>query len=157
MPPQHKSLLLARSKAKRRWWSWRWRSQRGNVQQMRLMTRSFLERCQRKSGGDRTQQTALKVTCRQRLEKRVRVVARRAVSDADLYHILATFFSSGEYIFFSLPQAKVDETSKGGGVDDSKENRDECEAVKAKRKRKKKHKEKLKIGEEVIPLRVLPK
>lgn len=48
------------------------------------------------------------------------------------------------------------ETSRGDGVDDSKENRDDS-AVKAKRKRKKKHKEKLKIGEEVIPLRVLPK
>lgn len=48
------------------------------------------------------------------------------------------------------------ETSRGGGADDSKENTDDA-AVKAKRKRKKKHKEKLKIGEEVIPLRVLPK
>lgn len=53
-------------------------------------------------------------------------------------------------------ESKVAETSRGGGVDDSKENRDDA-AVKAKRKRKKKHKEKLKIGEEVIPLRVLPK
>lgn len=43
-----------------------------------------------------------------------------------------------------------------GGVKDDKENRDDS-TVKAKRKRKKKHKEKLKIGEEVIPLRVLPK
>ncbi|XP_068164113.1 la-related protein 7 [Antennarius striatus] len=42
------------------------------------------------------------------------------------------------------------------GVEDGKENRDDS-AVKAKRKRKKKHKEKLKIGEEVIPLRVLSK
>lgn len=48
------------------------------------------------------------------------------------------------------------ESSRSGGVDESKENRDDS-AVKAKRKRKKKHKEKLKIGEEVIPLRVLPK
>ncbi|XP_077401007.1 la-related protein 7 isoform X2 [Vanacampus margaritifer] len=37
-----------------------------------------------------------------------------------------------------------------------KENQEDA-LVKAKRKRKKKHKEKLKIGEEVIPLRVLPK
>lgn len=42
------------------------------------------------------------------------------------------------------------------GVEEGKENRDDS-AVKAKRKRKKKHKEKLKIGEEVIPLRVLSK
>uniref|UniRef100_UPI0037E9A1A9 la-related protein 7 n=1 Tax=Semicossyphus pulcher TaxID=241346 RepID=UPI0037E9A1A9 len=42
------------------------------------------------------------------------------------------------------------------GVEDGKENRDDS-TVKAKRKRKKKHKEKLKIGEEVIPLRVLSK
>ncbi|CAJ1086349.1 la-related protein 7 isoform X2 [Xyrichtys novacula] len=41
-------------------------------------------------------------------------------------------------------------------VEEGKENRDES-IVKAKRKRKKKHKEKLKIGEEVIPLRVLSK
>ncbi|XP_047429260.1 la-related protein 7 [Mugil cephalus] len=43
-----------------------------------------------------------------------------------------------------------------GGVEKGKENRDDAN-VKAKRKRKKKHKEKLKIGEEVIPLRVLSK
>ncbi|KAM8747554.1 la-related protein 7 isoform 1-T1 [Acanthopagrus schlegelii] len=42
------------------------------------------------------------------------------------------------------------------GVEDGKENGDDS-TVKAKRKRKKKHKEKLKIGEEVIPLRVLSK
>lgn len=41
-------------------------------------------------------------------------------------------------------------------VEEGKENRDDS-TVKAKRKRKKKHKEKLKIGEEVIPLRVLSK
>ncbi|XP_028284909.1 la-related protein 7 [Parambassis ranga] len=41
-------------------------------------------------------------------------------------------------------------------VEKEKENRDDA-TVKAKRKRKKKHKEKLKIGEEVIPLRVLSK
>lgn len=39
---------------------------------------------------------------------------------------------------------------------DGKENGDDS-ALKAKRKRKKKHKEKLKVGEEVIPLRVLSK
>nr|XP_040037668.1 la-related protein 7 isoform X1 [Gasterosteus aculeatus aculeatus]XP_040037669.1 la-related protein 7 isoform X1 [Gasterosteus aculeatus aculeatus] len=43
-----------------------------------------------------------------------------------------------------------------GGVEEGKENGEDS-AVKAKRKRKKKHKEKLKIGEEVIPLRVLSK
>lgn len=42
------------------------------------------------------------------------------------------------------------------GVEDGKENQEES-TLKAKRKRKKKHKEKLKIGEEVIPLRVLSK
>lgn len=42
------------------------------------------------------------------------------------------------------------------GVEEGKENRDDS-TLKAKRKRKKKHKEKLKIGEEVIPLRVLSK
>ncbi|XP_069026461.1 la-related protein 7 [Embiotoca jacksoni] len=42
------------------------------------------------------------------------------------------------------------------GDDKGKENGDDS-TVKAKRKRKKKHKEKLKIGEEVIPLRVLSK
>ncbi|XP_041634772.1 la-related protein 7 isoform X2 [Cheilinus undulatus] len=41
------------------------------------------------------------------------------------------------------------------GVEEGKENRED--SMKAKRKRKKKHKEKLKIGEEVIPLRVLSK
>uniref|UniRef100_A0A1A8JD31 La-related protein 7 n=1 Tax=Nothobranchius kuhntae TaxID=321403 RepID=A0A1A8JD31_NOTKU len=41
-------------------------------------------------------------------------------------------------------------------VEKGKDNGDDS-AVKAKRKRKKKHKEKLKIGEEVIPLRVLSK
>lgn len=157
MPPQHKSLLLARSKAKRRCWSWKRRSQRENARQMRLMARSFLERCPRKSGDDRTQPRALKATCRQRLEKLVRVVARRAVSDAEMYHIIGTFFQRWiTFCFFSFPQAEEAETSRGCGIDDSKENRDDS-AVKAKRKRKKKHKEKLKIGEEVIPLRVLPK
>ncbi|KAM7366175.1 hypothetical protein PAMP_015640 [Pampus punctatissimus] len=48
------------------------------------------------------------------------------------------------------------ETNKERGVEEGKENGDDA-TVKAKRKRKKKHKEKLKIGEEVIPLRVLPK
>ncbi|XP_042256528.1 la-related protein 7 isoform X2 [Thunnus maccoyii] len=48
------------------------------------------------------------------------------------------------------------ESVKERGVEEGKENRDDS-TVKAKRKRKKKHKEKLKIGEEVIPLRVLPK
>ncbi|XP_037336366.2 la-related protein 7 [Pungitius pungitius] len=43
-----------------------------------------------------------------------------------------------------------------GGVEEGKENGEDS-TVKAKRKRKKKHKEKLKIGEEVIPLRVLAK
>ncbi|XP_024144107.1 la-related protein 7 [Oryzias melastigma] len=43
-----------------------------------------------------------------------------------------------------------------GDVEKGNENGDDS-AVKAKRKRKKKHKEKLKIGEEVIPLRVLLK
>ncbi|XP_034019938.1 la-related protein 7 isoform X2 [Thalassophryne amazonica] len=41
-------------------------------------------------------------------------------------------------------------------VEEGKENRDDS-TIKAKRKRKKKHKEKLKIGEEIIPLRVLSK
>ncbi|XP_070710703.1 la-related protein 7 [Pempheris klunzingeri] len=41
-------------------------------------------------------------------------------------------------------------------AEEGKENRDDP-TLKAKRKRKKKHKEKLKIGEEVIPLRVLSK
>ncbi|KAM7377423.1 hypothetical protein PAMA_013959 [Pampus argenteus] len=48
------------------------------------------------------------------------------------------------------------ETDKERGVEEGKENGDDA-TVKVKRKRKKKHKEKLKIGEEVIPLRVLPK
>ncbi|MEQ2304980.1 hypothetical protein AMECASPLE_032805 [Ameca splendens] len=43
-----------------------------------------------------------------------------------------------------------------GNAEKGKENRDDT-TVKAKRKRKKKHKEKLKVGEEVIPLRVLSK
>ncbi|XP_012720381.2 la-related protein 7 [Fundulus heteroclitus] len=43
-----------------------------------------------------------------------------------------------------------------GNAEKGKENRDDS-TIKAKRKRKKKHKEKLKIGEEVIPLRVLSK
>ncbi|XP_059211424.1 la-related protein 7 [Centropristis striata] len=51
------------------------------------------------------------------------------------------------------PPAKSD-TEKG--VEEGKENRDDS-TVKAKRKRNKKHKEKLKIGDEVIPLRVLSK
>ncbi|KAK7909712.1 hypothetical protein WMY93_014396 [Mugilogobius chulae] len=50
-------------------------------------------------------------------------------------------------------QAKTDKKER---VKDEKENMDDS-AAKAKRKRKKMHKEKLKIGEEVIPLRVLPK
>lgn len=58
--------------------------------------------------------------------------------------------------FFFFPKAKVAESAREGGVDDGKENIDDS-TVKAKRKRKKKHKEKLKIGEEVIPLRVLSK
>ncbi|XP_038130325.1 la-related protein 7 [Cyprinodon tularosa] len=52
----------------------------------------------------------------------------------------------------NLPNKSVKEENTEKG----KENRDDT-AVKAKRKRKKKHKEKLKIGEEVIPLRVLSK
>ncbi|XP_035005251.1 la-related protein 7 isoform X2 [Hippoglossus stenolepis] len=53
--------------------------------------------------------------------------------------------------------AKTDPpTDTERGVEEGKENRDDS-TVKAKRKRKKKHKEKLKIGEEVIPLRVLSK
>lgn len=58
--------------------------------------------------------------------------------------------------FFSFSKAKVAESAREGGVNDGKENIDDS-TVKAKRKRKKKHKEKLKIGEEVIPLRVLSK
>lgn len=57
---------------------------------------------------------------------------------------------------FFFSKAKVAESAREGGVDDGKENIDDS-TVKAKRKRKKKHKEKLKIGEEVIPLRVLSK
>ncbi|XP_072315380.1 la-related protein 7 [Eucyclogobius newberryi] len=55
--------------------------------------------------------------------------------------------------------SKSDSQSKSDKKDrtkDEKENLDDS-ASKAKRKRKKMHKEKLKIGEEVIPLRVLPK
>ncbi|XP_013856490.1 la-related protein 7 [Austrofundulus limnaeus] len=51
--------------------------------------------------------------------------------------------------------AKITSDS-AGTTEKGKENEDDS-AVKAKRKRKKKHKEKLKIGEEVIPLRVLSK
>ncbi|XP_034712832.1 la-related protein 7 [Etheostoma cragini] len=54
---------------------------------------------------------------------------------------------------FLDPPAKSDADRR---VEKGKENRDDS-TVKAKRKRKKKHKEKLKIGEEVIPLRVLSK
>lgn len=80
------------------------------------------------------------------------------MTDTDLlYHLIASFSQRlSNFLCVFFPQAEVAETSRGGGVDDSKENRDDA-AVKAKRKRKKKHKEKLKIGEEVIPLRVLPK
>uniref|UniRef100_A0A673AR51 La-related protein 7 n=1 Tax=Sphaeramia orbicularis TaxID=375764 RepID=A0A673AR51_9TELE len=53
-------------------------------------------------------------------------------------------------------EESLSKSNKEGGVKEGKENRDDA-TVKAKRKRKKKHKEKLKIGEEVIPLRVLPK
>ncbi|XP_018546199.1 la-related protein 7 [Lates calcarifer] len=55
--------------------------------------------------------------------------------------------------------AKTDQSTENDTerlVEEGKENRDDS-TVKAKRKRKKKHKEKLKIGEEVIPLRVLSK
>lgn len=55
--------------------------------------------------------------------------------------------------------AKTDPQSKNiekDGIKNGKENMDDS-TIKSKRKRKKKHKEKLKIGEEVIPLRVLPK
>ncbi|XP_030018531.1 la-related protein 7 isoform X1 [Sphaeramia orbicularis] len=55
-----------------------------------------------------------------------------------------------------LTKTSLSKSNKEGGVKEGKENRDDA-TVKAKRKRKKKHKEKLKIGEEVIPLRVLPK
>lgn len=58
-----------------------------------------------------------------------------------------------EVFLFSDPPAERDAERR---VEDGKENREDA-AVKAKRKRKKKHKEKLKIGEEVIPLRVLSK
>lgn len=58
-------------------------------------------------------------------------------------------------VFFPFldPPSKSD---TGRGVEEGKENRDDS-TMKAKRKRNKKHKEKLKIGEEVIPLRVLSK
>ncbi|XP_053715911.1 la-related protein 7 [Synchiropus splendidus] len=49
-----------------------------------------------------------------------------------------------------------DAAEKTDSHDDGKENGDDS-TLKAKRKRNKKHKEKLKIGEEVIPLRVLSK
>ncbi|XP_019950924.2 la-related protein 7 isoform X2 [Paralichthys olivaceus] len=55
--------------------------------------------------------------------------------------------------------AKTDPPTKSDterGVEEGKENGDDS-TVKTKRKRKKKHKEKMKIGEEVIPLRVLSK
>ncbi|XP_071782668.1 la-related protein 7 isoform X2 [Centroberyx gerrardi] len=48
------------------------------------------------------------------------------------------------------------ESDKEREVDEGEDKRDDS-MLKAKRKRKKKHKEKLKIGEEVIPLRVLSK
>lgn len=57
-------------------------------------------------------------------------------------------------VFLFLDPLAQRETERG--VEEGKENRDDS-TVKAKRKRKKKHKEKLKIGEEVIPLRVLSK
>lgn len=48
------------------------------------------------------------------------------------------------------------ESDKEQEAEEDKDKMDDS-AVKAKRKRKKKHKERLKIGEEVIPLRVLSK
>lgn len=62
----------------------------------------------------------------------------------------------GELTAGFLPLDPPAQSDAERGADEGKENRDDS-AVKAKRKRKKKHKEKLKIGEEVIPLRVLPK
>lgn len=56
----------------------------------------------------------------------------------------------------SSKSSRLTKSNKKGGIKDEKENMDDS-GLKAKRKRKKKHKEKLKIGEEVIPLRVLPK
>lgn len=61
-------------------------------------------------------------------------------------------FCNLESIFTSTGR----KNNKKGEIKDEKENMDDS-GIKAKRKRKKKHKEKLKIGEEVIPLRVLPK
>lgn len=61
----------------------------------------------------------------------------------------------------NLAQSRKTASPPGSAVQseaekDGKENGDDS-AIKAKRKRKKKHKEKLKVGEEVVPLRVLSK
>lgn len=56
----------------------------------------------------------------------------------------------------SSKSSRLSKSNEKGEVKDEKENMDDS-GTKAKRKRKKMHKEKLKIGEEVIPLRVLPK
>lgn len=61
--------------------------------------------------------------------------------------------TTGEDTAKTDPQSK---NKKKEGIKNGKENLDDSTS-KSKRKRKKKHKEKLKIGEEVIPLRVLPK
>lgn len=73
--------------------------------------------------------------------------------------MMMCFYSSGTMSCVICVFPLLDPPSKSNtdrGVEEGKENRDDS-MVKAKRKRKKKHKEKLKIGEEVIPLRVLSK
>lgn len=74
------------------------------------------------------------------------------VSDA-IRCLFVCLFSSANNASSLEPPADSDGEK---GAEDGKENQDDS-AIKAKRKRKKKHKEKLKIGEEVIPLRVLSK
>lgn len=64
-----------------------------------------------------------------------------------------TGWSGGQILNTVLPSGSVGQSE---AERDGKENGDDS-ALKAKRKRKKKHKEKPKVGEEVIPLRVLSK
>lgn len=67
--------------------------------------------------------------------------------------------SESEAVIKEKDEANMNVPSKHdteGNAEKEKENNEDM-TVKAKRKRKKKHKEKLKIGEEVIPLRVLSK
>lgn len=84
------------------------------------------------------------------LKRKLNLAAVFALKQSDLQS------NRGDVVNSAIPLIDSSTKMSAQQTDEENEKKDDSN-VKAKRKRKKKHKEKLKIGEEVIPLRVLSK